>query len=265
MTAAELLERGRVLARRWWALPALLVVVAVLLTWRLEEGRVAQAEAARLAQEARLRAEGLLVVEQAKAKGLEAEAERLAGQNAELAAELERARAAAPGAKVSGTISARTGPRPASGEPRPGPAFYRCEPGPAGPAAPPAEEPPACLLAEGDLGEVVVNQVELETKDGARVVAGAAQAWRTHPWPPTRLFGGGFQAQLSAAKGEQERAAPGWGAGVWLGVGREGWAAGPAVAVPPVRLGPVQLELVVGAGLGSGGVWQGGASGIVRW
>lgn len=259
MTAAELLERGRAAARSPWALPVLVGVLVLALAWRLNAGRQAEAEARRLAEETQLRAQGLLVVEQAKSRALELEARRLVAQNEDLGVELERARRASPGATVTGTVSASTGPRPAGGAPRAGQAC----PAPEAPPAP--EPPPVCLLAAGDQAEVRVDQVELETRDGARVVAGAAAAWRLEPGPPARLFGGGFQARLSKAQGEVELQPPGWGAGVWLGVGREGWAAGPAAAFPPLHLGPLQLELVAGVGLGTGGMWQGGASGIVRW
>jgi hypothetical protein len=258
------LERVRGLAARWWALPALLVVVALVLAWRLDAGRRAEADRARLAEEAQLRAEGLLVVEQVRSRALDLEARRLAGQNADLSAELERARRAAPGARVTGTVSASTGPRPAGGAPRPGQVVYRCEtePGAAPPAGPP---PPACILADGDVGEIRVDQVELETREGARVLVGAASVWRLDPAPQAKVMAGGFQAPLSVAKEPARPAPPGWGAGLYAGVSRDGWALGPALALPPARLLGMQGEVVLGVGVGPSGAWQGSGVALVRW
>lgn len=266
MTGQELLARGRAAARSWWALPLLLMLVAMVLAWRLQAGREAAVTARRLAEEAQLRAEGFLVVEQAKTRDLEREARRLAGENLDLAAELARARAAAPGARVVGTVSASTGPRTAGGAPRPGPA---CPP-PEGP--PPAQiipriipAPPACVLAAGDTGEIRVDQVALETREGAQLLVGAASVWRLDPAPQTKLLSGGFQATLSTAKKEAPPQTLRWGGGLYLGLSREGWAIGPAVALPPARLLGMQGEVVLGWGVGPNGAWQGGGAALVRW
>lgn len=282
MTGQELLARGRAAARSWWALPLLLVLVAMVLAWRLDAGRRAEADRARLAEEARLRAEGLLVVEQVRSKDLAAEARRLAGENTDLAAELARARRAAPGAVVVATVSARTGPRPASGSARPGPACPAPTPPiegqPPSPIIPKTIPPePACpldvvgpltgrcLLEAGDLVEIRVDQVELETREGARVVVGAAAVWRLGPGAEERLASGGFQAPLSAAKEPARPPPPGWGAGLYAGLSREGWALGPALALPPARLWGLQGEVVVGVGVGPNGAWQGSGAALVRW
>jgi hypothetical protein len=242
------------------------VVVALVLAWRLDAGRRAEADRARLEAEARLRAEGLLVVEQARAHGLEKEARRLAGQNEDLAAELERARAAAPGARVTGTVTASTGPRPAGGAPRPGPVVYRCEPAPGAPAAPPAgPPPPACVLADGDVGEIRVDQVALETREGAQLLVGAASVWRLDPAPRSKVMSGGFQATLSTAKEEAPPAPPGWGAGLYAGAGRDGWVLGPAIGLPPARFWGLQAEVVIGAGVGPSGAWNGAGTALLRF
>lgn len=261
MSPSAALARARAAARSWWALPVLLVVVALWLAWRLNAGRQAAEEASRLAEEARARAAGQLVVEQARGRALELEARRLAGQNEDLAAELARARAALPGARVTGTASSSTGARPAGGAPRPGPVVYRCEPAPGAPSAP----PPACLLAVGDEGEIRVDQVVLDGPRGAQLLVGAASAWRVAPEPRAKLFGGPFRAELSRAQSEAPEARPGWGAGVVALAGRSGWAAGPALSPPPLRLWGLQLEAFAGAGVGPGGEWSAAAAGLVRW
>jgi hypothetical protein len=256
VTLAQALERGRALVARWWALPALLVVVALVLAWRLDSGRRSALEAARLAEEARAKAAGLLVAEQSKGKTLEAEAKRLAAAIPDLEAALAKARAALPGAKVSGTASSSTGPRPAGGDPRPGPVC------PAAPGAPPA---PVCLLAAGDEGEIRVDQVVLTGPAGATVLVGAASAYRVTPEPRTRLFGGPFRAELSTAKVASPPPPPGWGAGALVLGGRSGWAVGPAIAPPPVQFWGLRFELLAGAAVGPGGEWSTMATGLVRF
>jgi hypothetical protein len=107
--------------------------------------------------------------------------------------------------------------------------------------------------------------VVLDGPGGARLVVGAASAYRVTPEPRARLFGGPFRAALSEASSVATPGAPGWGAGVYVGLSRDGWAAGPALALPPVRLWGLQGEVVVGAGLGSNGVWAGSGTALVRW
>lgn len=259
-------ERARAAARFWLALPALLVVVALVLAWRLNAGRNAAEMASRLAEEARARAAGQLVVEQARAHALENEARRLAGQNEDLAAELARARAALPGARVTGTASSSTGARPAGGAPRPGPACPAAEP-PAAATPPPATPPPApaCLLAVGDEGEIRVDQVVLDNRHGAQLLVGAASAWRVTPEPRTKVLSGPFRAELSRAQVETPEAVPGWGAGLYAGFSRDGWAVGPAVALPPARLWGLQGEVVIGVGVGPSGAWQGSGAALLRF
>jgi hypothetical protein len=106
----------------------------------------------------------------------------------------------------------------------------------------------------------------LETGKGNRILVGTAAAWRLSPGPATRLFGGPFRAELTevvtAAPPSAARAR--WGAGGWLGLGRDGWAAGPAVAWTAARAWGTELELVAGGGVGSGGLWGGSVLVLVR-
>lgn len=99
----------------------------------------------------------------------------------ELQAEVERAKKAIPGARVVAASSSSTGALPASGAPRPS---WPCSP--AHPcSAPAAGEPeprvPECILAVGDEGEIRVDQVVLDGPGGARMVVGAASAYRLTP------------------------------------------------------------------------------------
>jgi hypothetical protein len=47
--------------------------------------------------------------------------------------------------------------------------------------------------------------------------------------------------------------------------GRWGWAAGGAVAAPPLRVLGLQLEVVGGFGIGPGGEWSAAVFAPVRW
>ena len=259
------MNRVLVILRSWWALPALLVVVGLVLAWRLESGRQAALTASRLAEEARARAAGELVIEQAKSKSLEAEAKRLAAEIPDLKEALAKARAAMPGAQVTGTASTSTGPRVAGGDPRPGPTC---------PAAAPAAPTPkpviegsgvSCLLAAGDEGEIRVDQVVLEGPRGAQLLVGAASAYRVTPAPRAKLFGGPFRTELSTAKAEPPPAPPGWGAGVTVLAGRAGWEVGPALSPPPWSFWGLHLEGLAGAAVGPGGEWSATAVGLVRF
>jgi hypothetical protein len=257
--------RLRAILTAWWFLPLLLLLAGLWLAWQLNAGRESEATARRLADEARLRAEGILVVEQAKGRDLEAEARRLGARVPELEAELERARKAAPGARVTGTVSTSTGGVVAGGSPRPGPACPAAAPPAAAPAPPSGPPAPACVLADGDVGEIRVDQVAMETREGAQLLVGSTSAWRLDPGPATKVMSGSFRSALSTAKTEPPPAPPGWGAGLYAGVSREGWALGPALALPPARLWALQLEVVLGAGVGPGGVWTGAGTALARW
>lgn len=131
--------------------------------------------------------------------------------------------------------------------------------------APRPARPPACLLAKGDEGEIRVAEVALQAREGNRVLAGAAEAWRLSPGPPTRILAGRFTAPASEISEERPAPLPRWRAGAFLGASRDGWVVGPAVALPPARLWGMQLELTLGAGVGPAGSAQAAASGIVRW
>jgi hypothetical protein len=265
-----LLERARELVTNRWSPVVGVAVLALVLVCKLDAGRRAADRAAQLAEAEELRQAGLVVAAERDARGMRAALGAAVKTSEDLAAELERVKRAAKGARPSVVFSGSTGPVVAGGAPRPNP----------GQEAPPTQGQdhpqagaadregascpvsPACLLAAGDQGEVRVDEVILETKAGNVVLAGAASCWRLEPAPAARLFGGPLRGSLSVAKPRPEA---GWGAGVWTGVGREGWAAGPALALPPARLWRLQVEAVVGGGLGPSGAWQGGASAVGRW
>jgi hypothetical protein len=242
-----------------------IVLLVLVLAWRLQRGRNAEAEARRLAEAETLRQSGLVVVEQAKGKDLDARVRALAAENQALAAALTKANRAAPGSRVVGVASASTGPVKAHGVGgASGAAGGPGSPGPSGNQNAPSSSP-LCLLYEGDEGEIQVDEVVLSTKGGNRVLVGTAFAYRTSPLPHEPLFGGEFSAPLTMAAEEKRDTRAGWGGGAFLAAGRHGYAVGPALALPPLRIWKAQIETVAGAGLGPGGEWSGGLSAVVRF
>jgi hypothetical protein len=211
--------------------------------------------------------------------------ELIAGRDA-LAAEFARVRAAAPG----GTVVATGEGRPARSSPaaHPGETLGRRQrsgvgsplrargvvwssypPPAASPSlAPGSPEPNVCVLATGDKGELRLAGVVWETRADNLVPVLEAEAWRLEPAPATRSLGGLLRPDLSRLQVAAPRAPPpdaGWGGGVIAWAGRDGWAAGPAVALPPLRLWRLQLEVLAGAGAAPSGTWGAGGSAVARW
>lgn len=260
MTRAQLAAgaaRARAFLAGPWGVVVLAGVVVLLLVVAWNRSRTAAGELARHLEAEQLRAAGLEVAAEKDRADLWDEANKASAESEDLRRALAEARTAAQGERPVLVARCSTGPRPAAGAARPA-----TSPPPApGSAAPPL---PACLLAAGDQGEVQVDEVVLETRGGNRVLVGAASAWRVAP-DRSRLFGGPFRSDLGEVAVAAPPAPPGWGAGIWSGVSRDGWAVGPAVAAPPLRLWTLQLEATIGAGLGPAGGWQGGGSAILRW
>jgi hypothetical protein len=273
VSAATLLTLARSLAASRWALPALLVVVALAVTCQLEQGRraadrarAAEIELRRQAEARALAAEGLLVAERRKAGWLEENAQELLDQHHELAAEVERLKASSPGARPVATAQLTTGPVVAghhgSGLQEGAAAAQRHDPQAADGAG-----APSCLLHAGDLGEVRVAGVVFETRAGNVVPVFSLEAWRLTP-PAALLFGGPVRAdlsRLSMLEPDPPAREAGWGGGVVaLGTG-QGWAVGPLVAAPPLRLWRLQIEAAGGAAAGPTGTWAAVATAVARW
>jgi hypothetical protein len=256
------------LLRSRWTLPAVLVVAALVLSGKLDAGRraaerarAAEAEIARLAEAGRLDAQGLLVAERVKRAELEAGAAELLERHADLAAEVERLKRAAPGARPVATVNLRTGPvavSPGSGSQEGAAAAQRHDPTAADSAG-----APACVLHAGDQGEVRVAGVVYETKAGNRVPILALEAWRLNP--DALLFGGVARGAWAEREPDPPAREAGWGGGVMaIGTG-SGWAAGPLIAAPPLRLWRLQLEAAGGAAAGPSGTWAAVATAVARW
>jgi hypothetical protein len=253
VTASELLERGRAAAAWKWTPVILVALLAALLVQRLDAGRRASGEAARLAEAEVLRQRGLAVAAQTDAAGARSALRDAVAQVEGLAAEVKRLQAAAPGARPVIVIRSTTGPAEVGGAPR------AADPAGVVPACAPCR---ACVLAAGDRGELRLAQAGFQTKGGNLVFVGAGEAWRVWPEPATRLFSGPLTAETTI---ERPEGAPGWGFGGIAWAGQGGWAAGPAAAFPPVRLWRLELDATVGAGIGPTGTWGVGGTAVGRW
>lgn len=233
-------------ALRPWAAPIALVIATFLFVRSCNHSRNVISDLERSIEAERLRAEGVYVAGEKKASELAAEARRLAGENSDLARALEEARRKAPSAKPAEVVHSQTGPVVV------------------GPVVPlPCPVSAQCVLRQGDTVSFEVDEVHLKTDAGNEVIVGTAAAWRLTE-PKVMLARGSFQAALSAAAVEAPERRLGWGAGVAVAATSAGWAVGPAVALPPLRLWSAQVEATVGAVFGGAGT-QGTASAVLRW
>ncbi len=220
--------------------------------------RVAEDTAARVSREAALARAGLLVEGEQTQRQLES---RLKEEIA--ASELFRAALAEAQAKLGHptpvvVVHASTGAVPVEYHPATSPAT------PPSPVPGAQSAPGACVLRDGEQGEIRVTEATLEERSGARVVVGAAECWRLAP--DERLLSGRYSVPVSSAASLAPPAAERsrWGAGAYVGVGRGGWVYGPAIALPQWQVLGISVETTVGAGLGSGTA-QAGATVIGRW
>ncbi len=217
------------------AVAALALIAVGALAYAAHERRVAAA--ARLdAEAARLDAAGVARAKAASESQLRAEIDAARVEVRGFAEALARAERAARARPVSVARSS-TGPLPI--EPP------RTQNGP--------QSGPACVLREGDRGQVDVAFAELRTEAGNRVLVQAAQASRVEPDGSLRLlFGGELRTDLtrylSSEVGPPPRGRLGAGA---LGLcTASGCSAGLLVAATPL-LG--RLELAGGAFTGGAG------------
>lgn len=189
-------------------LALLLTAVVLAILWRRDRAALvlARGEAARAAEEAELDAAGALRAEQLTRAGLEAKEQQLEKESATLAAEVARLKSAlGSGSRVVYVDRLVTRTAKAAGSPRP--------PAPLegtrerGTGSPPGAQPstaPACLLAQGDDGHVVVRRVGVRGEHGSLAVAGEAECWRTRPAPATVILRDTFDKKAS----EVSEAAP---------------------------------------------------------
>ena len=219
-------------ARAHWRVVAVGIGVAAVVVCAVawQRDRVALQEARRQAEAlGPLRAE--IVSRTATQRQLEASV-------ADLSVQIARVKSESPGAKIVTVYRWRTTHAVAGGSPRP--------PGPA-PGSPSQPEGGACLLAQGDAGEIRVTAADLQTRAGNRVVVGRAECWRLRPEPATAVLSGEFSAAAGSETLTAEPLRPSSSAA------RPRWSlrAGPEWA----SLRPVPSGAVVGAGVRVIGGW----------
>jgi hypothetical protein len=213
------------------------VVAAFLLMALLKEcnrADRAEVEARRAKQDTAIAKAGAIVVQAAK----QSELDKKAGQIAALTKDLAALKAAVPGIRVVRVGHFETAPSKAEGLPRPAPM--------------PGEPCPECRFAAGDEGQIVVDSIDLETKDGAQGAFVAAGCERTFPEPRTRFLSGKAYAPLSQviAAPAAVPEPPGWGGAILAGYGTAGAIGTGQVLTPPLlwRLG---LTAAITAGPGT--------------
>jgi hypothetical protein len=226
----------------WWAVLIVAVLFALLLLARSCNGeRGAKAELARFQEAAELREAGFLVAAETTQAVLDARAAEIPA----LQAEIERLRTASPKVRIVRVERLVTAPARAEGVPRPAP-----EPG---------QPCPTCLFAWGDIGQIRIDSVELETKDGVQVAMVAGEAWRLTPAPATRILAGVASAPVSSVSAEPVplSSSPGFGFGLAGGVATTGVLVSALGLSPPVIGDHLSGIVVVSAGQGLGAI-QGG-------
>jgi hypothetical protein len=228
--------------------------------WLVHRAWTTEADAARAAEASRLAADGQIVELRKTADELKRDLDVELESNTALQDALDQARKVAPGAKVTRTVRASTGPMVAGGVARECPVPPQA-PGCACPAA------PACLVAPGDSLEVNVSEVDLQAKEGTRVVVGTGECSRVLPLPRTSLAIGKFEARLTTVTELEpipRDVTPTLGLGVAAFASGQGTALGLAIAPPPLRLWALDLDLTLAAGTGSGGP-HGSATAVGRF
>jgi hypothetical protein len=117
----------------------------------------------------------------------------------------------------------------------------------------------------GDLMEIEVHGAALKTVAGNVLVTATARLnWINRATGETVTLMDAVPLNLDVGVLKQPDS-PGWGAGLIGLAGKWGWAAGPALAAPPLRVLGMSLEVSGGLGVGPGGEWAGAVLGLVRW
>jgi hypothetical protein len=227
----------------WWLLIVALVVGVLLLSRACNRAETAEAKLARANKSAELLALGFTVAAEASRKALDAQAAQL-GTIPGFQAEIARLRKAAPGGRVVRVGHIETKPSTAEGLPRP----------PVAPGAP----CPECMFAAGDRGKLVIDSVDLESKEGVQVAVVGGGCERIVPAPPTRFLSGLGSAPVSTLAVEPLPldTDPGWGGGIAGGIGTTGPVGSVVILTPGIlgdRLAAVGI-ISAGPGLFAGQV-----------
>jgi hypothetical protein len=240
-----------------WVYRGVVTALIFILVWSWNSGRLAKDELSKALEREKLEKANLLVEIDMTKKQIGQREKDLLMSNADLEVEVARLKDAAGSVKVVEVVKWKTKVVEVPSDPHDKP---RDCPTP-GPDGKPAVE--IALLA-GDKGHAEVTEITYETRETNHVIVG--KAWCYRDTPTSRLlFTSVVEAPVSLAAQLQAPPEKRWGAGVYMGFGKDGWAVGPDIALPPLHLWATQVEVNAGLGIGPGGQFQGGLSGIVRW
>ena len=236
-----------------WLVPIVAGCVIVLLVISWNSARKAKSDLEQQLTREQLRAAGIEDAAEVTAKNLRDTLDEMTQRSKILADEVARLRKVAPGSKPVVVAQGSTGPLPAGGVAPPSGAGQDGQV-PATVCNPTG----ACLVAPGDPLELKVDVVAERTPSGVIAVVGVASAWTRG----VKLVEGPLKLDVKSI--EQPRGL-GWGAGVIAVGGRDGWWLGPLVALPPAQIFGVELNAILGGGVGGGGAWGGAAAAFARW
>lgn len=224
-----------------WTVAALLCAAAVIILalWAMNHEHRALVSALAGREAAELALKHQTVEAQESRKALQASEADLLAKNAVLAAAVESAKAAAPGAQPVSASEFQTAPEKVisvlTGPPKGSPNAVT------GPAT-------ACALSTVESAWFKVDLIELQTKDQNTLVAGTAELWaQGADLVDRRVLGPSrFQSAVSSSAALAPPAAPRWGAEVLGACAARGCGLGGGVLFPPVSLLGLRIEARAG-------------------
>lgn len=224
---------------------ALAIWVAV---WAVNEAKIAKAELGRQEEAHELEVAGIQQAHAVEARDLKAKeslAQRRLG---------EALKAAGVKGTTIATVTGTTGPVQAGGAAPsgPAPATAPADPSAAGPGR-------ACLLYEGEQGEIRVSGAAARTEAGNVAIDAQADAYGAG----RHLFGGQLHLDARYLKPERPDRDLGLGIGLAAVGGRDGLMLGPGAALPTLDLWLFRLDTSVGLTFGNGS-WAATGTALVR-
>ena len=235
-----------------WLVPIVAGFVIILLVVAWNNARKMKNDLERELTRGKLAAAGIAASEEVSKKNLRDTLEEMTQRSKALADELTKLKKAVPGATPTVVAHGSTGPLATPLAPTP----VAGQDGQVPPQAPGV--PGVCLVAPGDPVEVRVDVVAETTPSGVVAVVGSASAWAKG----IKLVEGPLKLDVKSL--ELGRSV-GWGAGVIVVGGRDGWWLGPLVALPPAHIFGMEWNVLIGGGVGGGGAWGGAAAAFTRW
>lgn len=246
--------------RYWpWIVRGLVLLAVLLLVAALNSAHTAKGQLSKELERERIEKAGLLAEREVSKKEMKQREGELLMANADLEVEVHRLKdVLGEKPKVVEVVKWKTKVVEVPSQPADVPGRDCPPPGPDGK---PSKD---ILLVEGDKGHVEVAEITYGTKAGNRIILGKGFCYRDEP-SPALLFSSVVEAPVSTAFTPSTPDEPRWGAGAFVGFAKGGWALGPKVLFPPLRVWGIRGEADAGLGIGPSGEYIGQVGIGVRW